>query len=105
MPHFILMVYGYDVEPLFLPEADGARQERMRMQVHALGPRCYSMGSQGLEQSRGEPMPPILRENKQANNLHSSTGPLLSKSRHMQRRRGGAGRRRRSIRRRPQRER
>src|SRR5690242_19459200 len=97
------MVYGYNAEPLFLPESDGAWKERMRVQVHALGAQCYGMGSQGLEQGRGEPMPAVLRENKQANDFYSPAGPLLFKNRQLQRRRRRSGRRRRSTRRAPQR--
>ena len=95
LPYLVLFIYTYDIEALLFPEANGAWQERMSVQVHALHSGFYSAVPESLEESRREPMSSILRQDEQADDLDClARRRILRKvNRRVERRRGRVRRR------------
>ena len=63
-PDPVFAINAYELEPLLLPEPNGARQKRMRVEVHTLDARCGRVLLQRLEQSRCETAPSVLGEHE-----------------------------------------
>jgi len=58
-PDLVFAIDAYELEPLLLPKPNGAWQERMRVEVHALDACCERALLQRLEQRRGETTPSV----------------------------------------------